>query len=223
MGSPQTSVGTMEGRRLAGQALIGVGVDLAATGQLDEALEVFQRAQTTLSPVGAATRATSEVDHIGDTDHEQRAPTGVVVADATTATSTACAADASVRCEDDTSNTTPDHVPKASRPSTFCSKRLRRAHDLARRDSISADKKRRTDYATNTASEAPITKGRRRMTATNGGKGNRAAEEIAQAEMYREETSDDLVSAQLSIFTIVRIACIQRVHISQSFLTRIYL
>ena len=32
----------MEGRRLAGQALIGVGVDLAATGQLDEALEVFR-------------------------------------------------------------------------------------------------------------------------------------------------------------------------------------
>ena len=75
----QSSLGTTEGRRSTAKALIKGGVDLIENGQLGEALEVFQRAQTTLSIDAGATKTDDHVnDGINTTDCKQHETTNNV-------------------------------------------------------------------------------------------------------------------------------------------------
>ena len=190
----QSSLGTTEGRRSTGKALIKVGVDLIENGQLGEALEVFQRAQTALSIDAGATK---KDDHANDgtsmttcntTDCKQHGTTNNVSSFATS--------DQDNNAVSSSSN----HVPKSPPPpSSSCCKRLRQARSLARRDSVSAEKKRKTELANGTNAKIHGGNGsspsrRTNCAAAKKGRGTKSAEEMAHVEMYREEISEDSVS-----------------------------
>ena len=195
----QSSSSNTEGRRSTGQALVSVGVDLAENGQLDEALEVFQRALTTLSVDAGATKKDDHVNDGTTTANNQHETTSSVPSTATTRATSSEQDNNAV-----SSSTTSNHVPKPPPPPTSsCCKRLRQAHNLANRGNVSAEKKRRTAELANgtgakvqggntSSSSSPS----RRMTlgATKKSRRTKSAEEMAQAEIYREEVSEDSVS-----------------------------
>lgn len=195
--SHSQSLSTTEGRRSTGQALISVGVDLIENGHLDEALEVFQRAQTTLSIDAGATKKDDHVNDAMASDYKQHERANGVSPFATT--------HATSDQDNNAVSSSANHVPKPPPPplpSSSCRKRLRQARSLAKRDSVCAEKKRRTELAD--GNNAKIHGGNsnnssspsRRMNsaAAKKGRGTKSAEEMAQVEMYREEISEDSVS-----------------------------
>ena len=188
----QSSLSTTDGRRSTGQALISVGVDLIENGQLGEALEVFQRAQTTLSADAAAAK---KDDHVHDDPCTANAIGHKQLG--TTNGATLATRDHDSKAVSCSSN----HVPKPPPPPpSSCCKRLRQAHSLATRDNVSADKKRRTELANGTNAKIPSHSTRSPSRRTNSaatakkGRGTKSAEEMAQVEMYHEEISEDSVS-----------------------------
>jgi hypothetical protein len=177
----QSSLSTEDGRRSTGQALVGVGVDLVKKGQLDEALDVFQRALTVLSCAGSGARAGTST---GATDHKRGAST-------TRSTSS----------EDNSTSSSSNHVPKLP-PSSSVLKRLRRARNIASRDGASVDKKRKTGYDSTTSASTNAFKSQGKNSSSSTTcrtsrppktAARRRAEKISQAEMYSEEASEDSV------------------------------
>lgn len=194
----QSSLGTTEGRRSTGKALIKVGVDLIENGQLGEALEVFQRAQTALSIDAGITKKDDPVNDgtsmttCNTTDCKQHGTTDSVSSFSTS--------DQDNNAVSSSSN----HVPKPPPPpSSSCCKRLRQARSLARQGSVNAEKKRKTELANDTNAKIHGGNGsspsrRTNCAAAKKGRGTKSVEEMAHVEMYREDISEDSVSVRAS-------------------------